>query len=382
LNNKEKSSNAFKKIFKELRPFRKWLVSTTPSNKLYLLGWAALLSDFAILLPIFSLVIAMILIVKQRNCIWKTIKNHKNKLPEIKHENIVDFVFILFFVILYLLLVLKPFPDKVVLEILFPLSFSFFGFGVGIEIINLFKEYREDKKIRKILAVILPIISFASLIFSRFLINNFTGVNPSNFIASLSVFSVIIALVIWIVFAAALLCAFFFWNFALIYLYFFLLPYLPCKYQFIQSMNAFRSNNFYRLIFPRYRSNITLDIQNMKSRHLKRKSILKFVISSITHHFDGKLCSASNRSIGVFILVIYGAVSVDHLNLIRIKYQSEINKLLENIIVKLDYHAKSIECGNFKKGELVFTINDEKISIAKPIETGGYEFQSKKCDPK
>ena len=204
-------------------------------------------------------------------------------------------------------------------------------------------------KIVKILGVI---SSFVSLYISRWIVVDFTGLEPATFSRALIIFSIPVGIIFWLCISILVCGAIYFltllWELLLI---------TPPFIFFILAVNA----PWYRFLFRKPVESDAID------------KIIKVWSKSSFFNISRALGAIS---LALIIFWFYKAVSP----VLEANFNSLID-VAETAIVWLDYRPenKLTECTNLKEGEWGLLVGQNKVSVAKPQILGGYSFTTKSC---
>lgn len=83
------------------------------------------------------------------------------------------------------------------------------------------------------------------------------------------------------------------------------------------------------------------------------------------------------RAVGSVTLAL--VLFLSSVNLLRLTH-NQVSWLLTNIIVRSSHHELSNECKNYKVGEWIASIGNNKINVAVPDKVVGFRFEKRNCN--
>lgn len=234
----------------------------------------------------------------------------------------------------------------------FPLSLFLFSIGFILEVFNSVKLYWDRLIFKNILKFLGVVATTISLVLSRNFINLITKVDSSHFPIALSIFTLSLTPLTWMLLFIVILFLFYFLVLMLM-VFRMGLSYFIFSIYSIESI--IKNNEVFRFLFG-FKKNIF-----PKS---KKYSFLMWTARAIGAVIIGfSLCS--------LIVFIASTSSL---------YQTQVYSLASQGIVYSSYHSISDECKNYKSGEWIALIGNKMASIAKKNNSGYFVFETRRCE--
>jgi hypothetical protein len=351
-----------------LRKYRNYFANARPINRFYIFGWILFFVSFSLWLtktiPVIFLLsvlfIIFVFILKQKKLFYEGLKETYLLIDIYTIPRIVLVLLIIPFGY-YLLFVFGYFDNpyfkyfsNINNSINSVLLLSIFFFVICF-LYDVFIFWQSRSSIlNPILKILVAVSSFVSAFLSRWIIIDFTGVEPASFSASFILFSIVFGILFWIFLSIGFS--------VLIYFLTIIVGWIIALFSsFLSSMTSIRNSSFWRFLCRKPKDNSLFDKSN--------KRFFEFFL----YDFGRAFGAISFGLLGIYILsFLYAVILV---------YGTQFDYLVEQMIVYSDYrsNANITECSNLNNDERGLLVGNQKISVAKLKPQGGYSFSTQLC---
>ena len=345
-----------------LRPVRNFISNFNLSQRWYLFGWLMFSSAFLMILAIYEpfilvllvTLIAIFIIIKNKSYLIAFFKIFQRW---IKFEKILKIICAISVFVLIAYFLFRNYPQFTLIDYFNFLTFIGYtvivAFSIGFIIDSYYIWQKYNTLFNKIVKILGVISSFVSLYISRWIVIDFTGLEPATFSRALIFFSIPVGIIFWLCISILVCGAIYF---------------LTLLLQFSTMIFTYLFLIFDPLNHPWYRFWFRKPLKFNTTDKLKKFWFKLFFVYG-------------SRALGAGLLAASIVWSFQPILPIFVANFNSLTDVAETAIVWLDYRPKNklTECTNLEEGEWGLLVGQNKVSVAKPQILGGYSFTTKSC---